>query len=225
MAWSLQSLPGTQSDHTSFIGGKPRLPIGMEIPVCQLCRSPQTFFFQVAMPEGTLWPGSSLGVYQCTRCADGGHLIPEMLTTALPGADIPQGFLKEYQRNFSLLVFPTDQCEIATHYEESIVFSEIQLAEGDTLGSLGKLSGDPKWLLENESPATYGGSTGMAFLLQIAPSFEFNLTTDAEPQIELNLMGELEPSPLDYYQLFIGNTLYLFGTRTGEQVVYAITQV
>jgi len=148
-----------------------------------------------------------------------------MLGSKLLGADIPGGFLARYQRNFAFIIFPTDRGQIVSGYDESILFSEIELEEGDAIGSFGKLGGTPDWVLENESPATYGGSHQMKFLLEVSPNFQFKMTANADPQIELGIMGDPEPSPLDYYQLFIGNALYLFGTNSGDQAVYAITQV
>lgn len=224
MTWRLQHKPGHQSEQLSFIGGKPRLPVGKVVPCCQLCGSPQTFFFQVAMPEGAAWEGSTLSVYQCTRCADEDHLIPEMLHSGLTGADIPEGFLNK-QPNFTFVVFPTDQGAIVSEYEKSILFSEIQFVEGNTAGSFGKLGGMPDWILDDESPATYGGNVQMVFLLELTPGFRFEITSNAEPQIELDLAGEPSPSPLNYYQLFIGNALYFFGTSSGDKAVYAITQI
>lgn len=223
--WGLQQVVGNQSDQLSFIGGKPRLPSGTKVPTCKLCGSTQTFFFQVAMPKGSIWDGLTLAVYQCTKCADESHLIPEMLESRLAGADIPSGFLTQYQRNFSFVIFPTDQGEIVDSYDEPISFSEIQLVEGDSVGSFGKLEGKPNWVLEDESPATYGGNVQMKFLLEVVPNFQFKMYAAAEPQIELGIMGDPEPSPLDYYQLFIGNALYLFGTSSGDRAVYAVTQV
>ena len=223
MTWYLKHKPGDQSNQVSFLGGKPRLPAGKEVPSCQLCGSQQTFFFQVAIPKGG-WAGSTLAVYQCTRCADEDHLIPEMLNSGFAEADIPQGFLN-HQPNFSFEVFPTDQGLIVSSYKETILFSEIQFVEGDSIGSFGKLGGKPDWVLEDESPSTYAGSVKMVFLLEVAPKFQFKLVPNAEPQIELDIMGESSPSPFDYYQLFIGNALYFFGTGSGDKAVYAITQV
>lgn len=176
------------------------------------------------MPEGAVWEGSTISVYQCTRCADENHLIPKMLHSGLAGADIPAGFLND-QPNFSFVVFPTDQGEIVSSYDKTIRFAEIQFVEGNAVGSFGKLGGQPDWMLDDECPSTYGGSVPMAFLIQVTPNFEFKMTGAAEPQIELNIMGDPSPSPLDYYQLFISNALYLFGPTSGQRVVYAITQV
>lgn len=225
MSWAINLISGDQVDQVSFIGGKPRLPIGRKIPVCQLCGQKQTFFFQVSMPEGALWSGSTLAVYQCTKCAHEDYFIPEMLSARLARADIPKGFLAAYQRNFSFEVFPTELGEVVSEYEEAIVFSELHLSEGNGLGSFGKLAGDPLWLLEDESPATYGGDLEMGFLLQVGLDFQFRMTSGAAPQIKLNIMGGTQPSPHNYYRLFLSNALYLFGTKSGEQAVYAITQV
>lgn len=87
----------------SFIGGQPCIPPSIEMPVCELCGAEQTFFFQVAFPEGHVWQGLSMAVFACTSCAHEEYLIPEMLQGALPNADIPEGFLDSYQRNFKII--------------------------------------------------------------------------------------------------------------------------
>jgi hypothetical protein len=214
-----------QLDQLSFIGGKPRLPTGKHVPRCLLCNSSLTFFFQFALTRGGLWEGYTLAVYQCTKCAHEDHLIPEMVESAFAGTDIQESFFTRYQSNFAFIVYPTNEGEIVSSYEESIVFSEIVTVEGESVGSFGKVGGLPTWILDDESPATYMRSVQMKFLLQVVPNFQFKMTNNAEPQIELDLMGDAAPSPLDYYQLFIGNALYFFGTECGDKKVYAITQV
>jgi len=225
MSLSLESKLSKQSGQLSFIGGKPRLPVGKSIPSCKLCGASQTFFFQLAMPQGLIWEGSTLAVYQCTKCVDENHLIPEMVVTGLSGANIPAGFLEQYQKNFAFVVFPTNDGAVVSDYKESISFSEIQFIKGAAVGSFGKLGGEPNWLLEDESPSTYGENVQLVFLLEIVPNFPFKIIRNASPQMELDIMGEPSPSPLDYYQLFIGNALYLFGTSSGNKAVYAITQI
>ncbi|KRG16934.1 hypothetical protein ACA29_02470 [Lederbergia galactosidilytica] len=44
-----------KEDDLSFIGGQPRIPENLDIPSCSLCGSEQTFFFQIAFPEGHSW--------------------------------------------------------------------------------------------------------------------------------------------------------------------------
>jgi len=99
----------------SYIGGKPTLPEDWEIPLCKLCGREQTFFFQVAFPEGYEWAGSSLAVFACTSCASEDYAIPELLDV-LQEAVIPDGFLETYQTNFRFFVFGTLSARIRNDY-------------------------------------------------------------------------------------------------------------
>jgi len=209
-----------------FIGGKPVLPRHRAIPQCALCGAEQTFFFQVAFPADHVWAGLSLAVFSCTSCADENHLIPEMLPGMLAGADIPMNFLNSYQRNFHFVVFETSQGQLADQYQERVRFHPIRLELADSNRKIGQIGGVPTWILEDESPASYDAQTPMHFLLQVDGGVEFETVQGAPPQMEIGLTGNPEPSPYNFYQLFIGNTIYLFGTESRTRaLVYAITQV
>ena len=210
----------------SFIGGLPKLPVESAIPTCGLCRSEQSFMFQVAFPHDHNWAGLSLAVFECTSCADENHLIPQMLPGILRAADIPRGFLDDYQSNFRILVFPTELAAIKRGFVERVKFRRLRLVavQGDFEGS--KIGGDPTWLLEDESPKSYGGEVAMFFLMQLEGGFKFLIHDSAPAQIELGLDGSPQPSRLRYYQLFNGNAIYMFGTEKGRKhSVYAITQI
>lgn len=223
-AYSMALEDGAQSgEEDSFVGGRPKLPKEAGIPRCSLCASDQSFFFQVAFPSDHGWAGLSLAVFACTSCADESYLIPEMLPGPLPGADIPAGFLSNYQRNFRFEVFETHRAEIVAGYRERVRFQRIRLGGGGP--SIGQVGGLPSWVLEDESPGTYASSP-MVFLLQLRSHVEFGLIQGAPPQMEIGLLGDPEPAPFDFYKLFIGNTLYLFGTEgLARSEVYAVTQV
>jgi len=223
--WKLSRKSESQGEQASYIGGKPSLPAGTTIPVCKLCGQVETFMFQVAFPSGADWSGRTLGCFACMKCADENFLIPEMLNTQLHGADVPAGFLNSYQRNFAFLVFPTEDGRIVEDYDEQVAFVALEVSANAGPGDFGKIGGSPDWVLDDESPATYDSSAPMVFLLQVTPGIQFNIVDGAAPQIELDIFGKPAPSPLDYYQLFLGNALYLFGTSAGSPLVYAITQV
>lgn len=220
----LNPIPGeTQHGQRSYIGGKPKLPQGSIVPKCELCSSTQTFMFQLSVSEEA-WSGETVAAFSCTHCADEGYLIPAMLDGVLRGADIPVEFLREYQKNFRFLTFPTDDGVLMTDYEASVEFRALDHATSPNPGCFGKIGGDAMWITEDESPATYAGSIPMVFVAEIYPGWRFTTYSGAEPQIELDIRGNPTPSPFDYYQLFLGNALFLFGPSTGEKLVYAITQ-
>lgn len=221
----LEDEPQT-GDESSFIGGLPALPTDFQIPRCKLCGSEQTFFFQLEFPAGHVWSGVSLAVFSCTSCADENSLISEMLTCQMPGADIPLGFLDSYQTTFRFLVFRRDSAQLVKSYKKKIAFKRIRLDPMDLHSEVGQVGGTPAWILENEFPKSYDSQIPMEFLLQLRSGLKFPTLSSAAPQIELDISGRPKPSPEPFYQLFLGNELYLFGTvGLSTRLVYAITQV
>ena len=215
-----------QSNEVSFVGGVPHIPESTDLPQCTLCGSQQSFFFQVAFPHDHQWHGLSLAVFACTSCSDENHLIPEMLKGTLRGANIPTDFLSEYQTNFRFVIFETNLSSYRTSYSPRIKFIPLTLKPSKSeLINKNKIGGVPNWLLEDESPATYG-SREMFFLLQLKQGFRFPLLPNAPKQVRIGFSGKPEASPHDYYQLFISNNLYLFGTNGRENPnVYVLTQI
>ena len=230
-SWKIEILPDTIQtlEYFSFIGGKPCIPEGEQIPICELCGLQQSFMLQIAFPSEHVWKGFSLAIFSCTSCADENHFIPKMLDGQLKNADIPKGFLNNYQKNFQFIVFPTGKGVVKDNYKEKVKFQAIELKHsGDPLLPGNKIGGEPNWLLEDEAPATYDKTYSMHFLMQLQSNFKFDLVEDAPKQIELDLMGDQAPSPFNHYVLFIGNAIYLFGTSPDgidPPLVYAITQV
>lgn len=222
-----RTITAQRVDSETFIGGHPKLPADDALPICSLCGALQSFFLQVAFPHGHYWDGLSMAVFACTSCVDENYLIPEMLQARLYLAVIPDGFLDTYQRNFRLLVFETGSGVVRRDYSERVRFQALRVVEAEAPeeGHSIRLGGASEWILEDESPESYQG-VPMFFLLQIPPDFHFGLVPGAPRQIELSLAGTPEESPNDYYLLFNGNAIYLFGTRSGlEPKIYVITQI
>ncbi len=223
--WTISKRNEPQDGQQSYIGGKPSLPQGVTLPVCKLCGQAETLMFQVAFPSDANWSGRTLSCFACMRCADERFLVPEMLDNHRHGCDIPAGFLTSYQRNFAFLVFSTDDARIVEGYDEQVAFTALEIQSGSTSGDIGRIGGTPNWVLEDESPATYDSTTRMEFLMELVPGIQFSTVDGAPPQTELDIFGSPSPSPLEYYQLFLGNATYLFGTSAGDPLVYALTQV
>jgi hypothetical protein len=196
----------------------------VDVPNCKLCNAEQSFYFQVAFPQHHAWAGRSLAVFSCVACVDEEHLIPEMLDGPLRGAQIPENFLKGYQRNFTFVVFDTGTAVPRSDYVEKVAFKSIDLIPAADEGTTGnKIGGLPNWLLEDESPGLYAGTREMSFLMQIEADTQFQILKGAPHQMELDLGGRPRRTTNEYYQLFNGNWIYLFGTD-GLPLVYAITQ-
>jgi hypothetical protein len=219
-------LSGQTDGFTSFVGGRPALPPDATLPHCGLCGAPQTFFFQVAFPAPHSWAGRSLAVFACTRCADDASLIPPMLEGALAGADIPEAFLDVVPANHRFLVFETARGRVRADYVPLVAFRSVSLRSSAPDAVANKVGGRPTWLLGDEAPATYARRVAMTFLLQLLPGTRFDVEPGAPAQMTVGLDGRPTPTGEPYYELFIGNAVYLFGTATGAPPrVYALTQV
>jgi hypothetical protein len=156
---------------SSFVGGRPALPAGQEIPTCTLCKSKQTFFLQLAFPKGHPWGEQTLAIFACTQCANEEYLIPELLPE-LKSAKIPRGFLDSYQRNFRFLVFPTRDGTMHSQYKPRVAFRRLELTRAANAAKANKAGGEPNWVMEDESPNDYQGKP-MVFLMQLLPGWKF----------------------------------------------------
>ena len=223
-------LDANQSENDlTYIGGIPRLPSHVQIPICNLCGAEQSFFFVVAFPEDHDWHGLSVATFACTSCLHMDHLIPALLDGVREKVDIPAAFLKEYQMNFRFIVFPTDQGEHKNTYIPKIEFRRWLLKRTQNERSPhNKIGGRPRWYSGNESPATYKETIPMTFLLQIERDYHFSILPDALGQaISSYKLADGTPllSSERYYKLFLANALYLFGTNgSTDNLVYAIVQ-
>lgn len=215
------------NNQLSFIGGRPRLPININIPSCSLCTQQQSFMLQVAFPNKHEWSGFSLAIFTCTSCVNEERLTPEMLQVPLRNANIPKYFLDDYQKNFKFLVFNTSKGVIRNDYSDRVIYKPIDLQlSNDPSISTNKIGGIPNWILEDESPSQYDNSSEMYFLMQIEQDYEFEISDNAPRQIELDLSGSPMPSEDSFYQLFNSNFIYLFGVKNhATPLVYAITQI
>ena len=225
-SYRMKLLDSTQAEDTSFIGGRPRLPPTLALPLCSLCGSLQTFFFQLAFPFGHRWSELSLAVFACTSCADSDYLIPEMIHGERRGYTIPSGFLDSYQRNFRFIVFETKDGVLREDCKERVKFKKIALEHVDDPSFIGhKIGGQPNWLEDDESPAAYQ-SEPMHFLLQFLEEYKFELVPDAPGQKLVSYMPGVEETRNDHYLLFLANNLYFFGTENRHNPkVYVITQI
>ncbi len=206
----------------SFVGGVPRIPADLVLRNWQFCNNPQTFFFQLAFGEGHVWQGRTLALFACTLCAPEDHLIPEMLSVQLAGAEIPAGFVSSYQKNFQICTFDTEQGELRQSYNPIIEYREITSTKSRGLIKFGEF-GSPVWQMEDESPSSYAGRS-LEFLFQLTMDFEFPLVDGALPQqspYELDWPDERE---FTHYELFVGNELYFFGTEEAPCEVYILPQ-
>lgn len=216
---------GQAGDEDSFVGGRPKLPSGTDVPQCTLCGNRQTFFLQLAFPSDHAWAENSVAIFACTSCATSDHFIPEMVKGPLRGAQVSADFLSRYQRNFRFLVFETRSACVLADYEERVRFRPLGLLP-TAASSIGRVGGNPDWVLGDETPGGLASAGAVVFLMQLNPELEFETVDGAPRQADLALDGTPAPSRHPFYQLFIGNKTYLFGPKDPKpNTVYAITQV
>lgn len=168
-----------------------------------------------------------MAVFACTSCAQDEYFIPEMLRGPLKGIVILSGFLDAYQKNFRVLVFESRRATVRYDYPARVKFCSWQLIPVPDLSPEGnRVGGEPRWLLEDESPATYDDRGPMGFLMQLQEEYEFERLPDAPPQATQDLRGRVEDSTDPFYSLFLGNRIFFFGTTTRRTPqVYILTQV
>ncbi len=222
--------------HTSFLGGKPKLPADEPLPTCRRCGSVQTFFFQVAFPSGHDWAGQTLAVFQCTGCFDPENstpiisrkLFPQLSTDYQePGADIPEGVLEAVQLACRFPVFPTDQGVVRDDYVVKVAFVPLgfdRLADGKATAK-SKVGGEPGWIWTDMAPGWYLGRP-LTFLMQWQRGHLFKTVPGAPlPAIAVDPDFPNNPVELDYYELFHSYQLYFFGNDAGgSHHVMMVTQ-
>lgn len=214
-------------EEDSFIGGKPKLPIGMEIPRCTLCGGELTFFFQTAFPAGHPWAGRSMAVFACTDTWHGDFCIPERPKGAVRhNIDITADFLSQYQRNFRILLFDTEQGVVLETYQERIRYQPMVIAAEDRTDRSWDfvLGGKPVWIMgKPEKPASIAGVERPVLLMQVRETLRFPICSDAPRAADP--FAPSGRSLFSWYDLFIGNRIYFWGTMNGGRAwIYVAVQ-
>ena len=212
----------------SFVGGRPKLPRAMKLPACKNCGAFQTFFFQVAFPEGHVWEGQTLAVFECTACRDEENPVPQVNKTLVPsmkrmelrrGEDVPDGALDLYQTTCRFPVFPTVEGVMRVDYVERVRYRPIAFepALEEKLTAKSKLGGKPGWVQGIDlTPGKYLGEP-LEFLFQWRHDFEFDRVTGSPPPYHPYMEMVPELADVGQYKLFLGTQLYFFGNQTGNQ--------
>lgn len=209
----------------SFIGGKPKLPPNVDIPKCGLCGKELTFMLQVAFPQGHPWAGKSMAVFYCIEAWHDKYCIPE-LPQQIVNADIPEEFLRDYERNFRVLVFDTPLGKIVDAYQEKVAFQALQAVPEKQTKKDWELviGGRPVWIMGiSERPNSIAGTKKPALLLQVKEDFHFPVLTTAPKQA--NPFTPDKKSPFPWYDLFVSNRIYFWGVQSnGTEWVYVSVQ-
>ena len=155
------------------------------------------------------------------------YTIPEMLKTSLKDADIPAGFLEEYQKYFKVFIYPQGSYDLRQDYKQQVAFHQLHISDDFTNGEnkqlFANIGDEADWMLGDESPSTYNKKTKMSYLFQTKEGYEFETIDNATKQKVL-WGHNLKDSPIPEYSLFNSNEIYFFGTDDIEKKVYILTQ-
>lgn len=212
-----------------YVGGLPRLPKHVEIPVCRICGQQLTFFFYVSFPDWHTWSGRALSMFACTVNDHPGHEIPRIFTPkdagALNEATLPPWYLEQYQSNFRIITFDSDDAELRTDYESKVAFRNCDLKPSKRrIASECRIADEPVWIGAEESPSAYG-SEGMCFLFQLKTGCVFDIVDTAPLQARRSIHPSLPSFRRERnYTLFVQNALYYFGNTISRDSVYIISQ-
>lgn len=218
----INKVPGIES--TSYIGGKPAIPQGISIP-----KSPNgslmSFYFTLQFPDAHVLHGYTLSVFAATEDFNEDYTIPEMLKTPLPGATIPDNFLKDYQKYFAVFLFKNEEKFYSSDYPTRIAMIPLEFSSREGSELFGWAGDKPEWVLDDEAPAQYKG-TALEFLLQVHGEQLFPIVDNAPPQQEIDIFGGSKPRTKKNYTLFNQNEVYFFGSKAGnfDDRVYIVTQ-
>jgi len=215
----------------SFVGGIPKLPLSIRLPITKETNTQMTFYFQYEFSVNHIYYGYVISVFASTDFAHDDYTIPEMLDGELKGVDIPKGFLDTYQRYFKVFVYKNEDYPLRNDYQPVLNFYPLKSSDDEPPIDaehriFGKTDSNPSWLLDDESPATYDKSSEMSFLLQVCEGYEFEkLSTSPRQKVPCGEFGEkLCDSFGDEYELFNSNEIYFFGTDDERKKIYIITQ-
>jgi hypothetical protein len=218
------------TDVYSYIGGRPMLPRGFDIPIYEETGTCMTFFFQICMPKSHLWKDKIISVFCTTDYASDETLLPK-LPEPLKGALLDQGFFEGYQTFFRFYAFSKTGLVLQAGYSPIIEYHQLRFSESLPEDSVlfGELDEQPNWLLEDETPRGFEGNADrLHFLFQTKIDYEYSKVADAPRQQIINYESSRPAhidSYVDTYSLFVANELYFFGIDGHErQEVYLVPQ-
>lgn len=212
--WNLKVSGETiqKAEENTYIGGKPKIPPEIVIPKCSMCDNELTFMFQIEFPPEHEWYGKSLAVFFCTKNFHDEYCIPEFPHVPdLYGVEVTSDFLKQYERNFKVIVFDSDKGQIREDYEEKVAYKSLYIASKncEDLNSDFVLGGEPTWIMGmDETPHSIDGKE-LTLLLQVKEDYLFQTVPLAPPQV--TSMGR--PRNDSNYKLFVSDRIYFWGVK------------
>jgi hypothetical protein len=221
--WHADTNETQTSSVVSHVGGVPRLPSDLPLPKVPQSEDVMSFFFSLDLGFHPGHRNKVLSVFASTTTFDENDCIPQMFGTNTSGYDIPIGALDSYQRHFRIFVTPASGAILRDDYTTRIRFNVLHEAEALPQGAVrfGERRAQPQWVLNDESPGTYGGVDRFDFLFQTQEDYRFRLSTGAPRQMLPDFTGPagaLAPSLVDLYDLWARNAAYFFIT-SGDKVL------
>ena len=209
----------------SHVGGHPKLPSDLALPVDPQTGDGMTFFFSIDLSFQPSWTGKVLSVFAVTSRFSEDDCIPELFTTASPGYDVPAGALTTYQRLFRIFVTDGRNGVLRDDYRPRVRYNTLR--QGPDLPSGAVRFGErdilPRWILDEESPGSYGGKERFSFLFQTEQGYRYKTRPDAPRQIVPDYTaaasGGLTESLVDLYDLWVTNACYFFITLSDSVLV------
>lgn len=219
-----------QSVHDlSFKGGLPNIPDRFDVPHCQICDAPMTFFFQIAFPKRHVWDGRVMVAFACTSldhpCGSELHNVDFLYMKAYMHID--DGLLDSYQKTFRFYVFDTDETmQLQNKFEKKLVFERLTFERVNPKArydGMNKVGGEPAWY-DYESTdeganmykeMTYMGG-GFDFLMQIEEDWTFKRLPHAPLQSKLIYLSRETALGRQYYTFISLSNLKFLGTNSPE---------
>ncbi len=225
--WHLDREETQDPSVRSHIGGLPRLPWDLILPHTAETGELMTFFFSIDLGFASRWQGKTLSVFATTTYFDENDCIPQMFANNTRGYDVPSGGLDAYQRQFRIFITEASDAILREDYPPRIRYNVIRDGQipADKAISFGQQNIDPAWVLDDETPGTYGGTETFDFLFQTREHYRYSLVAGAPRQMVLDYTvdgNQLTPSLVEKYDLWINNAAFFFITPSAH--VLAIVQ-
>lgn len=213
----------------SFKGGLPNIPDRFDVPHCQICDAPLTFFFQIAFPEKHVWEGRVMVAFDCKSldhpCSGAGYN-----SISIPYTDkyihVDDSLLDSYQKKFHFSVFNADEAtRLQSKFDEKLAFERLTFEHVNPRArydGMDKIGGKPAWFVYRSTDEganrykkmTYRGG-GFDFLMQIENYWTFRRLPHVPLETKSRYLTKATAPERDYY-MFITNHLKFFGTNSPE---------
>ena len=211
----------------SHVGGLPQLPQDLDLPRTAETDELMTFFFSIDLGFASKWKGKTLSVFATTTYFDENDCIPQMFANNTKYYDVPNGALDAYQRQFRIFITEASAAILREDYPPRIRYNVIRNEKIPSNKAIlfGQQNIDPVWILDDETPGTYGGTETFNFLFQTRERYRYSLVAGASRQMVLDYTvdgNQLIPSLVDKYDPWINNAAFFFVTPSAH--VLAIVQ-